>query len=285
MEDSVVKGWTCYLAAGLLIGLQPPAAAQAFEPDDQVVSNVLVNLIDPEFDLAGHRMAWQDTSGNLWIGDIDPDTGDLLPDTGMTTLVDTDLVPLGVTLNGPEWVYGNDGEAIIAYTKLVGATPTLAVARQDAAGAWQTEVLAQGDDRIRPLGTPSSNTGPARIAYLLEPPGQDRLIGWREIDDETTELTIDDPSSQGQRWVESDPMFITTIIIDDVRQVVLVDAETAEIEQLTFDAEPKFLPYMWYAPEFGELIFMTMIDRDLLGIYRKIDDVWTPVYTTNGSGE
>jgi len=78
--------------------------------------------------------------------------------------------------------------------------------------------------------------------------------------------------------VENLEIFITSAIINNVRQVVLINTATGSVKQLTSDPEPKFLPFMWYAPEFGELVFMTMINKTDIGIFRKISGQWTNIY-------
>ena len=59
-------------------------------------------ILDFEFDNATSSFAWIDKAdGNLWLGSIDPVTGNFSPTDGKAFLVDTDASFLN---NGPEWI-------------------------------------------------------------------------------------------------------------------------------------------------------------------------------------
>jgi len=254
-----------------------PAHAGPFVVDDIIVSDPKVSLVDPEFDLAGGRMTWEDLQGNLWVAAIDARTGALIPKDGRGTLVDTGLALISDTLNGPEWAFGG-GQTLIAYTKVGGqGARYIAAAGQDEKGAWQAVVLPDGRNRWRPFGTPPSNTDPARINYLYQRPQGDKVLAWRDVDNSYSEQVFEG-DTEGARWVEGLREFITTTVIDGVRQVVLINAVNGAATQLTFDPTSKFVPFMWFAPEYGELVFMAMVDTTSVGIFRNVGGQWKQVY-------
>ncbi|MEM9057469.1 MAG: hypothetical protein AAGD86_08330, partial [Pseudomonadota bacterium] len=131
------------------------ALAGDFVPDDQTVSDPSVDLPDPEFDPVGDRMVWQDRLGNLWIADLDPANGDVMPPSGRGQKLDENLAGLIRTGNGPEWGYG-DGEVIITYTLAVGESRSLGLARQNPLGQWEAGPVSNNGspgERWRPLST------------------------------------------------------------------------------------------------------------------------------------
>lgn len=250
-----------------------------FIVDDQIVSDPTISIVDPEFDPIGNRMVWQDLNGNLWLADVDPVSGDINPSTGQGTLIDTGLALIQDTLNGPEWAYGG-GTTNIVYTKRVGDLYQLGYAQDDTIGGWMLTVPRRGYHRWRPFGTPASNFSQApRIAYLSAAQTPQKSLAWRNLNNWLSEGVFEESTVLGGRWVEHFDAFITTFITNSVRQVALIETATGTVYQLTNDPVPKFLPYMWFAPELGELVFMTMIDKTSIGIYRKISGQWTNVYS------
>lgn len=264
--------WTAIM---ILEGI--PAWAETFTTNDQIVSDPAADIPDPEFDSVGHRMVWQDEEGNLWVANLDPDTGTIIPTDGKGILVDTGLYPVDQLLNGPEWAYGSD-TIYIAYTKDVNGVSRLASARLDDNGDWVPEILQMGRYRLRPYGTPSSNSHQPRIVYLRQTgPGQ-QVMAWRNLGSPVSEITAEVSGGVG-RWIEDEPAFVTVHAIDGVgQQVVKVDADTGAITQLTTDAGVKVQPYMWWAPEYNDYLLMTQIGTTQVGIYRKINRHWTCIY-------
>lgn len=273
-EKSSVSGtWVWRRAA---TGLHPD-----FVVDDQVISDPAVSLIDPEVDQVGNRIAWQNLLGELWVADLDPVTGDLMPTNGKGELVDIDLAPLQLTLNGPEWAYGLNDTRIV-YTKSLATGFNLSSAQLDQFSVWQTQSLAGSFLSLTPLGTPSSNTQAPRASYFSYDTGSGNLyLGWRDIDDPSTEGLLLDGSVTSGRWVEDQPLIVTTINIDSFKQVVTYDTANDVLTQLTFEPSHKFLPYMWMAPEFGEILMMTMLDTEAVGIYRQDVSGWNLIHTIN----
>ena len=275
-----MKRWRFLLPAILMASgtVATTASASDLACDDKIISDPLVSLPDPEFDPFGSRIVWQDLDKNLWVADIDPDTGDLVPTSGQGTLIDTNLASFAITHNGPEWAFGGN-DPYIVYTKFFEPWTFLAAAREVANGEWRAQLLQEGYGRFGPFGTPRSNIGSARINYQKILPDTGLVLAWRKIYDPDSERTLPDVTSIGGRWDETGESLVTTIMIDGVRQVVLVDAETGGITQLTFKPIRKALPYMWFAPEFGEIVFLTLLGPKRLGIFRKVGEEWVNIYT------
>jgi hypothetical protein len=264
----------------LVLSLAVPAAAD-FAPDDQIVSDLNTDLIDPEFDEKGNRLVWQDNVGRLWVASIDPVTGFITPNTGMGQLVDSGLGPLAVgkTLNGPEWAYGNDGKTYIVYSKPFGSTGSwqLGTAEDNGAGGWTLNSGLKSGHRWRPAGTLLPVSTPARELYLWQKDGSQKVLAWRYVNQPWTEMTL--PGANiGGRWVGGMDGFVTTMNIDGVSQVIYVEAATGYYDQLTKDRGSKNQAYGWYAPEFGEYIFMASLGTSAVGIYRYVDRAWKRIY-------
>ncbi len=257
------------------------ALAGDFVPIDVTVSDPAVDLPDPEFDPVGDRMVWQDRAGNLWIADLDPATGDLMPTSGRGQKLDENLSGLILTGNGPEWGYGN-GEVIITYTRQVGESRSLGLARQNAAGAWEAGVVGNNGspgERWRPLSTDPGTVGPALISYIREFESGDVGVGWREADDATTEGGVLGAGSNGGQWAQGDRAFVSPQKVNDIFQLFWVDIDTEEVTQITDTGVNTLNAIPWLAPEYGDQLISAAMDATMIGIFRHIDGVWTLINT------
>ncbi|MEM9055982.1 MAG: PQQ-binding-like beta-propeller repeat protein [Pseudomonadota bacterium] len=259
--------------------LLPHAAAAQFVPNDIIVSDPDVDVRDPEFDDNGNQMVWQDVAGNLWLADIDPATGALIPTNGRGTLLDVGLADIGPVGNGPEWVYDSNGKAAIGYTKDVGGVLTLALAEEDEFGVWTAGVLPNGSDRYRPEGTRAFTDSPPRMIYNRID-GEDIVVSWRDAADETTEQTIN-AAGQGGRWLPSGQRFLATLNVSGITQVIEVDQDTGDVEQITFEPTPVFNPAIWFSPEYNAPGFSAMVGLKSVGIFIEMDGTWVNTYTFN----
>ncbi len=269
-----------YIVALLL--LATVAVAGEFVPNDTTISDSSVDLRDPEFDPVGNRMVWQDGDGNLWIADVDPVTGDIAPTTGMGQMLDTDLASLVGTGNGPEWGYGQ-GEVIIAYTKRLSGKRFLGLARQDPAGQWIAGTLANnGDpgDRWRPLSTDPGTVDTARLAYIraFDDSGE-RAVAWRNAIDASTERTIFGAGTNGGQWAQGERAFVSPSKVDGVFQLFWVDIDTEEVTQITDGPLETLNALPWLAPEYDDQLISAAMGTTQVGIFRRIDGVWTLINT------
>src|SRR5258705_4584647 len=104
-----------------LLSLSTPASAAGWVPNEPLVSSQ-IDLIDPEYSQSRAQFVWNDELGNLWVGNVDLDTGNFVPWDGKGILVDLDSMTYAdknKTWNGPEWISTPEGDHIL-YTKFKG---------------------------------------------------------------------------------------------------------------------------------------------------------------------
>jgi len=237
-----------------------------------LVSDPTDSIQDPEFDQIGYHMAWQDLGGNLWLADVNPSTGDISPLNGKGQLLDTGLFPFYISGNGPEWSYGK-GKANIVYAVYNGGVPQLKAARADSAGVWGPVVLSKANSRSGALGSTTSNSGPPMIAYQVTLASGNSVAGWRSLYNSSSEL-MSSASRRGGRFVDGGPGIVAMSRFNNESQIALIDTQTKAVTQLTFDSGEKVSPFMWWAPELGEYLVLTVVDSRILAIYRKISGQW-----------
>ena len=247
-----------------------------FVPDDQVVSDPMSNLPQPEFDQETNRIIWEDQNNRLWIGQVDPVTGDLHPTDGRGQIVDTGLGRLGEVGNTPRYAHGGDQDAIV-YTKSVDGHFQLAKALEIAPNTWQITLLEDGVDRWHANGTPEETTGPAMIVYNRAGP-RTTVVSWRELDNPDSERTVNAVRAGG-RFLGAEPALLVMAFDDNrVMQMFEVPFATGEPEQITFGDKSRANAYVWWAPEYQDYVFVAIVGASSLAFYRRIDAVWTQFY-------
>jgi uncharacterized repeat protein (TIGR01451 family) len=248
---------------------------QCLPPNDVLISDPAQDFVDPEFDPVGNQLVWADFSGNVWIADVDPVNGDITPNDGKGTLVDTDF--LRETINGPEWSYDR-GKPYAILTKPFFDKPQLWVAREDTPGNWSSTALQHTIGRFNPNGTSSSSQDEGRIVY-----GQrdQNAIAWRIGDKANTEDLLLGVKGLGGRQIEGRRSWMVGDIVAGTRQILGVDIDSGQVTQITSGPEEKTTWHSWWAPEFNEPVIVTRHDTQTLAIYRENGGAWTLHYTFN----
>ncbi|NEQ20418.1 MAG: hypothetical protein F6K28_14455 [Microcoleus sp. SIO2G3] len=257
-----------------------PSPSRQFAPNDQVVSDPSMSLPDPEFDRVGSLVTWQDGSNQLWVASVDPVTGAFIPPSGQGQLLDTGLVSIAITKNGPEWIYGQ-GNSQIFYTKYINDQISLSRAWWTGS-TWRVRGLQNGADRVATVGSLDPGDVNPRIIYKTLQEGDDPLLTWRELNKPVSETFVPNATvPPNARWVEGDRSIGLTIDVGGERQCAKYDIDTGTTTQLTFNPGNKGPIFMWKAPEFNnELVFFCLSDGlTSMPIYRKIDDNWTIIHT------
>lgn len=297
------------LAPALVAALLQPLAATAAPAPEIAVSTP--DLKDIEFDSgrngvfcascnggAGNaRFVHVTKSGEMWVGHIDPLTGNFIHPDGRGTLVDRNVSGPGDVGNGPEWMFSTRGSELV-YTRWAdGAvdsptTRSLGIARL-VDGAWSAGPVKGTSNRQNPGGTLDLDDPAPRVVYSNSARSQ---LFWRQVGrgtaptgEQAIPLQYPQGTSITRRWVPGTyDIIVTAPAAPDAdgriyRQVFLVRTDKKEIKQLTFDPTNKNGAFMWRAPEYGDRwVFFTVADNREILVYRKPqtgDDVlWQVVH-------
>lgn len=269
------------LVAWACVGFMAAAAAQVFTPNERLVSPQR-DLVDAEYSATRSQFVWADSTGKLWIGGLDPVTGEFKPRNGKGVLVDADALTtadLAITFNGPEWVSTSTGDKIV-YTKFVAGQPhttanaRLALAEPRADGTWGVRTLGPNASRIGPYASQDPADPQPRITYIDR---QSRHY-WRYLSSAASEEAIPGlpPSTKSVRFVGGrQAVVFSTPAAAGVSQVFTYDLQARLLQQVTYDDGQKDLqtvPWVWQAPELGhDLVLMTVVDESRLRLYRGRD--------------
>ncbi len=227
--------------------------------------------------------------GEMWVGNVDPLTGDFVQHDGRGVLVDVNVSAAGSSGatsvgNGPEWVYSIRGSELV-YTRWADGTTdepqnrSLGFARF-AQGSWVAGPVADTSLRQNPGGSLDLDDASPLAVYTNT--NRDTMY-WRGLDATgagvETAIPLRYPAGTPvtRRFVPGTRWLVLTAPAPAAgrlyRQVFLYRPDTLELQQLTFDPADKFSSFMWRAPEFdNRLVFFTVAANTDIRIYRKLSD-------------
>ena len=282
--------------AAVLAALSCFASAQTLPPEVQVGTRAITDF---EFDWgrdgvycpscnggAGNaRMAYIDNNHDLWVGNVDVLSGDLVPNTGQGVLVDNNATTALEIGNGAEWMVSQRGSELV-YTRWTDGQPrtpdylNLGYARMNA-GTWLSGPVDNSQLGVLPVGTLDPNDAvPEANFQAYTTSGAPQKLFWRVVStgarNNPIPISSNDPGMT-RRWVKGTwDIIVTAPAAPDgtgnvYRQVFLYHTTNNTLEQLTFDPVNKLWAFMWEAPEFGnQNVFFAMTGGTRLDIYRKL---------------
>lgn len=278
--------------------VQSPKHLDDFLPNEKIIndfdsSNLII--VDPEFDQVNDRVAWQDKNESLWVAPIDPVTGLFLLEGA--EIIDSGLAPISSyrdrtgTGNGPEWIYA-EGESQIVYTKILNKRPVLA--RTQGSGLDlapevfpPVEPSTTATPGLAPIGSLDETDNRSRLAYLLPTPPGPSILAWRDFNQAIGGTVAENVSSAG-RWMNDKSNALTfSLPVAEFDQVFVYSIDKDTSTQITDSQIQKSDPFIWLAPEFGELLLLvgetdnptTPQKIKTLGIYQQDDKGWIKIKT------
>lgn len=276
-------------------GLAAPAIAQ-FVPNEKLVSPNPA-LVDAEFSQSRAKIAWTDSKGVLWLGNVNRDTGAFSPLSGQGQQIATGTVSgLNMFLwNGPEWISMADGDQVYFSYYLPGMPPTaqntrMALAILDGNGALKNvRRMRPNVPRMADIASQTEGDKNAQIMYF----DPDYNHYWRNVLSESSEQIMPFLPAEDKAWRFATGIraMLYTAPVSGTPQVFRYMLDTAVSEQLSFDAGDKdtgrTVPWMWPAPEFGgEFVFSTVVNGSELRVYRQMTapdggQSWTPIHSAS----
>lgn len=284
-------------AGAVLVGCGVTTAALAqFVPNEKLVSPNPA-LVDAEFSQSRAMIAWTDSKGVLWVGNVNRATGAFEPVSGQGRQIATGTVSrMNMFLwNGPEWISMASGDQIYYSYYLPRRAPIaqntrMALAFLDSNGELSTiKKLGPNAPRMADISSQTEGDKNAQIMYF--DPYYNHY--WRDALNASSEQIMPFLPAEDKAWRFATGMraMLYAVPVDGTPQVFRYMLDTAISEQLTFDAGDKdtgrTVPWMWPAPEFGgEFVFSTFVNGSELRVYRQVtaqDDSqsWAPIYSAS----
>jgi hypothetical protein len=236
----------------------------------------------------------------MWVGQVDPVSGDFLHPDGRGSLVDHNVCGPGSVGNGPEWMFSTRGSELVCMRWADGTdnspeTRTLGLARQ-VDGTWVAGPVRGTAYRQNPGGSLDPDDPWPRVVYSNSARSQ---LYWRQVGrgmappgEHAIALTYPQGTPITRRWVPGTrDLIVTGPAAPDAagvvyRQVFLARTDLGKVRQLTFDPVHKNGGFMWRAPEYGNRwVFFTVADNRRIQVYRKLseggDDGWRVVHSVD----
>lgn len=276
----------CTSTALLLLAFTAPASAEDVE-----IGDTRTTYLDPEFWASTRQVVWQDGENfDIWLADIDPDSGELIPRDGRGTLVRSgsgaggDVAPpwpsgfgLG-SFNGPE--FGRNAQGLFTYFTVLDGQSVPQVGRFGPldGGTPTYQRLTTGDHvRRGALPTLSADFDPGATLTIDD----DLQPSWRYDDEPNTDrpVPLDGFPLRGPRWIPGEKAVSTLVRDAGVLQAAAYDVETESLRRLTDDAGNKSEPLIFDSPELGGRALMCKVGDRELAIYEESTPFWTKVWS------
>jgi hypothetical protein len=273
LAGCVTLGWTGVAVAQNTF---PPRG-----PDILATSNL--TLLDPEFNKTTKQLTWVDVAnGDIWVASYDFATGKFIPADGRGILIEAGVSAggpypgLGFTVNGPEWALGTPTSYVVYTRNNAAGDPNpqnalIGVAYQNADGSWSRKSLTT--PRLNgPYGSTDPNSS-AKISYQ-DSRGTHFL---RTIADPSSEVMLPGTREVGlapvARFADTANVVAYQVEYNGIKQSVAYNLDTKQLTQLTFDAAPKDLSWLFSAPEFGGALgLVTIVGKSTVALYAPVVD-------------
>jgi hypothetical protein len=251
-----------------LLTLEAPTTAAAPATNPTTVNSVKMGnsplgYIDPEFYSALNLVTFADADMSAWLAALDPQTGDFASPDGRDIFIDSDLTPLRVSFNAPEFGVDKNGWALY-YTKDVNGVPQVFRATVNGESVTTENLTDDGITRLSAQATKNPLLEHTRLLYAhggFSP--AEGNIGWLDESAPQTSETIADKIDRGARWIDGTTSF--AFVRDG--QAAVYDTETKTAQTVTDTAGEKTYAYGWLAPETGGMMLLTIVDDSRLEIY------------------
>jgi hypothetical protein len=266
-----------------------PCAADDFVPQIEPVGAPFIGYNDPEPLRNTDLVVYQTNAGRMWLGNLDPETGTFASGLGLDLLIAEGVEPITASRNGPEWGVSSRGTSIYYVRRDQSDVMQLWRARVGPRGVRNRQLTFGSEDArgIRPSVLPLEDD--VLLFFGVGNGPRFRQVFAHEADADNQQI-VDGyyfPSGGGRFIAEPETgraqlLYTETVSEDPLEtQIALRDVESGEVRVITNDAGAKIEPRQFRAPEYGgELLILSLIDRDRVAIYRDLDDgsgYWTRI--------
>lgn len=240
-----------------------------------------VDYADPEVHPTLPQLVFQ-SGGSIWIGDVDPATGNFVTPSGQDVLVADDAMNVIAARNGPEYGYDAGGYSIFYNGNTAGFYGTVATAVVNRAALDGSSLgldnTLPGQGSVGRVNQLPSQSGAYPYTHVMcaraTAPGLNEITRFNELflagESVLTPLA---PDTGGFRWSRGSMIYTSTSAYpDSYGEVLLGDvAAGAPPVVVTDDQFTKFDPYGWDCPEEGTHAFVARITDSILAVYVKSD--------------
>lgn len=283
-----------FRVACLVIAAAMLVESTALALEDIVIGGANVSYVDPEIFEETGEVVWQDSvTLNIWLCNVDPQTGRFIPADGKGQLIRLGSQAGGNaappwwdadgwgSLNGPEFGVSATGRYI--YMTVRDGQGLNQVARFGPLGTSNpvyTQLTTGGSGRGGALPTNYAHFQVGATVTL----SNDIMPSWRfdSQADLDRPLTMDAFGLKGPRWVPGQ-FALTTILRDSQRilQAAVADLNSNEYTILTNDAGDKTDAIIFDSPELGTkaLMCITGKNKNQIAVYRQASPFWTRIAT------
>lgn len=241
-----------------------------FIREDIRVGSVHVSYRVPEFLPGSNKVAFQNSAGEIWIGEIDPKTGGFVSATGQDQQVDTrfstfDRLSWGLSTNGPA----------LFYSKITAGQGSQ-IWRARAADNFVPDPLLTSPSGFAPRASQNPNDPSVYINFIAD--GLSDTNAWfNETDPGAISLLARAiPATVNSCWIPNGRNLVYAgypTPQSTVSQLIHLDTATGLANLITTGPENKTDARAFLAAELdGEVLYVAITARTNLNFYRALPD-------------
>ncbi len=272
------------LTLGILV-LPFKSFPQGFSINDVIVSDTSYSICDAEYNSILNMYCHATNFQGLYVGDIDPNTGNFLQPNGLGTLLDYSMISTvsTITRNGCEWGLSQQGHEIF-YTDSTNEGFGFKLGRMRYAnGNWVYVPIDSSLNRTLFNALKDSSAQYTGINYAKVFPNTSSAICSQFVDKQPfLETNYADMNLKDCRWIKGWNAVTTRKRVGLVTQGGIYDLATNQFIQVTSGVNNTDQPYCIQSPDLNnDFVFWCITKKptgDVISIHRKINGNWTFLY-------
>jgi arylsulfatase A-like enzyme len=278
VQDLIAKydAWAAQLQTPAWAYNQSNYVRPDFVMTDVRIGTSEVSYNHPDFLPGSGSVAFQDSAGTLWQGEIDLVTGFFRSVHGRDVSVDSGLANIQEAVDGPHWGRSANG-ASIYYTKVVEGGRSQIWRARTAVAPVSIQRLTDGGaaGHFGPQASQDSSLTSSRLVFAAGQPAQ---FGLSWMDEASASSLAPLPRyslvlPNGHWLPEGTDLALAAPAspLSTLNQIARYRTESGALQMISGDPGDKTDVWAFHAPEWsGELCYAAVVDHSAIAIYRDL---------------
>lgn len=226
------------------------------------------SYIDPEILSSENKLGYQTGTGEVYLANLNPNTGLFIQSEGKDYLINTNCTPLAASFNGPEFGVDQEGWSVF-YNKNINGFAQVWRAVLTGDSIINTPLTAGNIGRFSIQPSKFSQSPHTKLFYSKGSSFNSGAITVMEENNPALETEIDKLDT-GVRWINgTSKMAYIKQTGPASGQIAIYDAANHTEIVITDDSDSKSYAYGWFAPEYQDYLVFCITDNNKISIYKN----------------